>query len=99
MTTADILRHRLTDGLAPLHLELQDDSHLHAGHAEAAAHGGSHFTALIVSAKFEGQPLVQRHRLVYAAVGDLMKGPVHALSMQTLTPGEWRQEVSTPRKT
>ena len=89
MTTADILRQRLTESLAPLHLELQDDSHLHAGHAEAAAQGGGHFTALIVSAKFEGQSLIQRHRMVYAAVGDLMKGQVHALSMQTLTPDEW----------
>ena len=95
MTTADILHQRLTDGLTPLHLELQDDSHLHAGHAEAAAHGGSHFTTLIVSAKFEGHSLVQRHRMVYAAVGDLMKGRVHALSMQTLTPDEWRAKGSS----
>lgn len=87
MTTANILRQRLTGGLAPAHLELQDDTHLHAGHAEA----GGHFTALIVSTKFEGQPLVQRHRMVYAAVGDLMGDQVHALSMETLTPDEWRQ--------
>ena len=95
MTTADILHQRLTDGLAPLHLELQDDSHLHAGHAEAAAHGGSHFTTVIVAANFEGQSLVQRHRMVYAAVGDLMKGRVHALSMETLTPDEWRAKGSS----
>lgn len=95
MTTADILHQRLTAGLAPHHLELQDDSHLHAGHAEAAAHGGSHFTTFIVSAKFKGQSLVQRHRMVYAAVGDLMKGRVHALSMQTLTPDEWRMKHSS----
>ena len=87
------LRERITTALTPTHLEIKDESHLHEGHLRGAklaeARGGGHFSAVIVSAKFAGQPLVQRHRLVYAAVGDLMGGLVHALSMKTLTPGEW----------
>ena len=89
------LRERITTALAPTHLEIKDDSHLHEGHLQGAklaeARGGGHFSTVIVSAKFAGQPLVQRHRLVYAAVGDLMGGLVHALSMKTLTPGEWEE--------
>lgn len=49
---------------------------------------GDHFAMLIVSERFEGMPLVRRHRLVYDALGDLMRAEVHALSLQTLTPAE-----------
>ena len=52
---------------------------------------GSHFDAVIVSAAFEGKRLIQRHQLVYAALGDRMKAEIHALSMRTLTPDEYRQ--------
>ena len=50
--------------------------------------GGDHFAMLIVSERFDGMPLVRRHRLVYDALGDLMRAEVHALSLQTLTPAE-----------
>lgn len=49
---------------------------------------GQHFTATIVSAAFEGRSRVQRHQLVYAALGDRMRAQIHALSMRTLTPAE-----------
>jgi acid stress-induced BolA-like protein IbaG/YrbA len=52
---------------------------------------GQHFDALIVSAAFEGKPRIERHRLVYAALGDRMRNRVHALSMKTLTPEEHRR--------
>ena len=52
---------------------------------------GQHFQALIVSAAFEGKSRVQRHQLVYKALGDRMREEIHALSMQTLTPGEAEQ--------
>jgi acid stress-induced BolA-like protein IbaG/YrbA len=52
---------------------------------------GQHFFATIVSAKFDGKPRLQRHRLVYEALGDKMKHEIHALSLKTLTPAEWRQ--------
>ena len=51
---------------------------------------GHHFEALIVSSAFEGQSRVRRHQLVYAALGDRMREEIHALSMRTLTPDEWR---------
>ncbi len=51
---------------------------------------GQHFQALVVSAQFAGRSRVQRHQLVYAALGDRMREEIHALSMRTLTPEEWR---------
>ena len=50
--------------------------------------GGDHFAVLVVSERFEGMPLVRRHRLVYDALGDLMRAEIHALSLRTLTPAE-----------
>ena len=55
---------------------------------------GRHFEALIVSAAFAGKRPVQRHQLVYAALGDRMREQIHALSMRTLTPDEWRAQSS-----
>ncbi len=75
---------RIRRELAPVHLEVRDDSHHHAGHA---GHGGAgHFAALVVSEKFRGLSLVQRHRLVYQAVADLMPGEIHALAISAHTP-------------
>lgn len=57
--------------------------------AEISVEGdGHHFEAVIVASEFEGKSRIQRHQLVYAALGDKMKAEVHALSMKTLTPGE-----------
>ena len=57
---------------------------------------GQHFQALVVSAEFTGRSRVQRHQLVYAALGDRMREEIHALSMQTLTPDEWNKAAGTP---
>ena len=92
LSSSELLRERLISNLAPVHLQITDDSHAHAGHNEAARHGGTHFSVAIVSDKFDDLNLVARHRLVYYAVGDLMKTKIHALSMQTLSPEEWRSE-------
>lgn len=54
---------------------------------------GAHFQAVIVSAAFEGKSRVQRHQVVYGALGDRMREEIHALSMQTLTPAEWQARV------
>jgi len=81
-----ILRERLA-GLKPLHLELIDDSALHTGHAGARS-GGGHYRLLVVSAAFSGQPTLARHRLIYSALGELMRSKIHALSIQSLTPEE-----------
>ena len=81
------IRERLQAALQPVRLDIVDESHKHVGHAGAAG-GGGHFNALIVSSAFEGQRLLQRHRLVYEALGEMMDTDIHALSMQCRTPGE-----------
>lgn len=81
-----LLRERLAP-LNPLHLELIDDSARHAGHAGARS-GGGHYRLRIVSAAFSGQSTLTRHRLVYDALGELMRSKIHALSINTLTPDE-----------
>ena len=80
------LRERLAN-LHPLRLELIDDSAKHAGHAGARS-GGGHYRLLIVSASFCGKSTLARHRLVYAALDELMRSKIHALSIQSLAPDE-----------
>lgn len=70
----------LKDAFEPVELEIHDDSHKHIGHA-GAKDGRGHFSLRIVSEKFEGLNAVQRHRLIYQALGDLMKTDIHALSI------------------
>jgi len=86
MSVTDRIREKLAV-LAPLQLELIDDSHLHAGHAGARS-GGGHYRLAIVSAAFSGKNTVARHRLVYEALGDMMRKDIHALAIQARTPDE-----------
>ena len=81
------IRARLTAALAPVALEIVDESHKHAGH-EGARDGRGHFAVNIVSAAFEGELPLARHRRVYAALGELMQTDIHALSIQARTPQE-----------
>ena len=74
--------------LAPLRLELVDESGKHVGHAGAAPGGNTHWKLTLVSAAFAGKPTVARHRMVYAALGDLMQNPIHALAISARAPGE-----------
>ena len=85
---AESIREKLQKRFAPDHLEVIDDSALHEGHEGARAGGESHFTVRIVSASFAGVPRVQRQRQVYAELADELQGPVHALSVKALAPGE-----------
>jgi BolA protein len=78
------LRAALQAGLAPAQLEIRDDSAHHAGHA--GAREGGHYRVTIVSERFVGVPVRERHRMVYAAVGALMRTDVHALSIDARTP-------------
>lgn len=87
---AERIAARLRERLDAVHVEVEDESHRHAGHAGAAA-GGGHFRALIVSARFEGLSRVAAQRAVYAALSDEMQGEIHALAMTTLTPDAWRR--------
>lgn len=85
---AQCIETKLTQSFEPSTLEIVDQSHLHAGHAGAPEGGESHFRVRIVSAKFAGQNRVVRQRAVNAALKDELAGPVHALSIQALAPGE-----------
>ena len=85
----DRIRECLSQALQPTHLELFDDSAAHAGHAGAQERGGGHFSAVIVSEAFTGQPLVARHQQVYRSLGTLMQTDIHAFSMRVYTPSEF----------
>jgi BolA family transcriptional regulator, general stress-responsive regulator len=74
--------------LAPQHIEIIDDSALHAGHAGARS-GGGHYRLTIVSDAFSGQNIVARHRAIFQALGDLMTTRVHALSINAKSPDEF----------
>ena len=75
MVTPDSIRATLESGLACEHLDVRGDGH--------------HFEAVIVSPEFEGLSRIRRHQRVYGVLGDRMREEIHALSMTTLTPGEW----------
>jgi BolA family transcriptional regulator, general stress-responsive regulator len=81
------LERRLRAALDPVRLELSDESDAHVGHPGAAG-GAGHYRVLIVTERFTGLDPVARHRLVYAAVGDLIPDEVHALAIEALAPGE-----------
>lgn len=83
---AEMIRDRLAV-LAPEQLEILDESHKHAGHAGARS-GGGHFNLTIVSNVFNGKGLLQRHRMVYDALGSAMQTDIHALTIKALTPEE-----------
>ena len=80
------LRARLEEALTPVLLEIRDDSAAHRGHAPVTR-GKGHFAVRIVSGAFEGMTLLERHRRVHAAVGDMMETDIHALSIDARTPG------------
>src|SRR5262249_49059205 len=81
------MRRRLKS-LSPTHIELIDDSELHRGHGGYNPAGESHFTLRMESPAFAGKGRVERQRMIYAALGDLMQERVHALSIKASAPGE-----------
>jgi len=81
------IQGRLAATFAPLDCQLQDDSHLHAGHAGAAS-GAGHYSLRIVSDRFDGLNRVARHRLVYDCLRDMMLSDIHALNIIALAPSE-----------
>lgn len=84
--TADDIRRRLEAALTPATIEVEDDSHRHAGHA--GAREGRHFTVRMTAACFAGQARLARHRLVYDALGPLHTQGIHALALVLRAPGE-----------
>jgi BolA protein len=81
-----MIREKLESAFSPTLLEIIDESHKHAGHA--GARGGGHFIVQIVSEAFSGHTTLERHRMVYNAMGELMNSEVHALSIKAKTPSE-----------
>jgi BolA protein len=77
------IEERISQALQPTQLEIINESHLHEGH-EGAKDGRGHFRVRIASPLFKGKTLIQRHRLVYEAVGDLMDSDIHALAIEVL---------------
>ena len=87
MDTPEVIVSRIREHLSAESVEIEDQSHLHAGHAGAAG-GGGHYEVTIVASCFKGLNTLARHRLVYEAVGDLMKKEIHALSIQAYSAEE-----------
>lgn len=88
MLVAENIRQKINARLSPSTLEVKDESHLHAGHAGAREGGQSHFKLTVVSTAFEGLTPVARQRLINDILREELSGPIHALSMKTLTPEE-----------
>ena len=84
----DAIQDKLTAAFQPIRLEVVDDSARHAGHAGASPGGESHFNVLIESQAFAGTGKVARQRMIYQALADELAGPLHALSIKALAPGE-----------
>ena len=85
--TSTLIKQLLNDAFKPELLELIDNSEAHAGHAGSRS-GGGHYHVTIVAEIFEDKSLVQRHQLVYKALGDMMKQKIHALGINALSPSE-----------
>lgn len=84
----DAIQQKLGAAFQPSRLEIEDDSARHAGHAGARPGGESHFNVVIESAAFAGAAKVARQRMVYRALAEELAGPLHALSVKALAPGE-----------
>lgn len=86
MLTKAQIEQILTREFHPVSLLVIDDSHKHAGHNPQAVLGSTHFTVEIVSSKFSGKKLIERHRMVYSALSEGLNGNIHALAIRALAP-------------
>ena len=87
METIDLIVDRLRQELSAESVEIEDQSHLHVGHAGAAS-GGGHYQVTVVASCFKGLNTLARHRLIYDALDNLMKKEIHALSIQAYSEDE-----------
>lgn len=90
MSMKDIITTKLLAAFAPESLHVEDESHLHAGHAGHSGSGESHYRLYIVSTAFEGKSRIERHRMINAALAAELKQKVHALAIHAQAPGETR---------
>ncbi len=93
MSVEDDIIQKLQDCLSPEHLEVINESHMH----NVPPGSESHFKVIAVSAAFEGKMLVARHRMINQALAEELAGPVHALALHTMTPGEWAEKGEAPQ--
>lgn len=88
MALQSTIEDKLTQGLTPVSLVVENESDKHAGHAGHSGSGDSHFRIHIVSEAFDGKSRLERHRLVNELLTDELAGPVHALAIHAKAPGE-----------
>jgi BolA family transcriptional regulator, general stress-responsive regulator len=88
MTTKEIIINKLREAFTPESLEVQDESHLHEGHAGHSPGGETHFRVYIVSQAFKGKSRIERHRMINATLASELAGSVHALALHAKAPGE-----------
>ena len=88
MTTQQTITNKLREAFFPESLEVQDESHLHEGHAGHGPGGETHFRVYIVSQAFQGKSRVERHRMINATLASELAGSVHALAIHAKSPGE-----------
>lgn len=83
----EAIQQALESAFSPLHIQVKDQSHLHAGHA-GARDGLGHFEVTIVADAFDGMSRIERHRVIYAALGTMMQTDIHALKINAFSPSE-----------
>jgi BolA protein len=88
MTTQQSITNKLREAFFPESLDVQDESHLHEGHAGQRPGGETHFRVYIVSQAFKGKSRIERHRMINAALSSELAGSVHALAIHAKSPGE-----------
>lgn len=88
MRTADVITKKLTEAFAPTHLDVEDESDHHKGHAGHQPGGQTHYRVHIVSAAFAGKSRLDRHRMINATLAGELAGGVHALAIHASAPGE-----------
>lgn len=88
MQTKDVITKKLTEAFAPDNLRVEDESHLHAGHAGHRPGGQTHYRVYIVSETFRGKSRIERHRAINNALSAELAGGVHALAVHAAAPGE-----------
>ncbi len=88
MNVKESMKAKLEAGLDPIRLEIEDESHRHAGHGGAREGGQTHYRIQVAAARFAGKGRIERHRMVYALLADEIAQGVHALALQTQAPDE-----------
>lgn len=91
MTMQETISNKIQDAMNPLHLEVENESHMH----NVPAGSESHFKILVVSDQFDGQMLIKRHRLLNSILSEELT-QIHAMALHTMTPDEWAEKGAAP---